>query len=130
MCSTSRMIQLYIALKDEKDAIEAAHKERLKPINETLERLEGAMMAKLNENNEESVKCEFGTIFKKKWTSLKIKDWGTVLGRLQKENRLDLIQAKLLKNETIDFMKQCSEQGQDVVGLETESGYDLGYRRA
>lgn len=64
----------YIELRDWCAADDAKHEARQKPVKDAMVQLEGFCHAHLNENNEQSIKTENGTVFFKGWTQVKMAD--------------------------------------------------------
>lgn len=67
-------IAKYIQLRDLKASEEAAHKERLKPLNEAMSKLEAFLLQRLNEAGSDSIKSKAGTAYKSTRTSVTIAD--------------------------------------------------------
>lgn len=71
------LVAKYVALRDKKAALEAAHKEKLAPINNAMMKVEGLLLRSLNELGGEaaSIKTASGTAYITHRTSAKVRDW-------------------------------------------------------
>lgn len=65
----------FIRLRDLKARAEAEHKEKLKPLNEAMDKLEAFMLKELNGMGGDSVKTAAGTAYKSKRVSVSVADW-------------------------------------------------------
>lgn len=71
------LVAKYVALRDRKAALEAAHKEKLAPLNSAMDKVEGLLLRALNDIGGEaaSIKTASGTAYITHRTSAKVRDW-------------------------------------------------------
>ena len=75
-----RVIEGYIALRAQKDAMSKRHKEEAAPIHEKMEKLEAYLMKHLTDQGMTSIACKgVGTAFLETTTDAKVQDWDATL---------------------------------------------------
>jgi len=84
----------YVKLRDMKKAIEDKHKEELKPINETLEQLNGVLLAHLNTVGADSVATALGTVSKTTKKTASIADMSAFWNFVVSQGDFDLLDKK------------------------------------
>lgn len=114
-------VQAYVALRDARDDVKERHKAELAEITSALEDLELVLMSKLNELGVESVRTASGTVYKSKWTSVKVDDFEAVVNFIKESDRFDLLERRVNKTVALEIG--------DVPGTSTDSGYNVNIRR-
>jgi len=103
------LAEKFIALRNRKAEMEKAHKEALAPYNLGLEWLENQMLAILNETGAESMRTKSGTFFKTTKTSVTVNRWSDTLDWIQKNERWELLEARVNKTMTLETLKELAE---------------------
>ena len=116
------LVKAYIELRDQRDAIRDRHKAELAEIESVLEQTELALGGLLAETGAESVKTKFGTVYKSKWTAVKITDFDSLCDYVKQTGRFDLFERRISKTVALELG--------DVPGTLTETGYKTNVRRS
>ncbi len=130
------MIQQYIKVRDHIEQRTAKFEEEIKPYKDGLVTIENAVHAHLNEQNEQSIKTEFGTAFKKEWTQVKMADKDTFIqwvtdcdDIVELQQRVgNFFTAAVSKEAVVEHMKETG--GALPPGLGFTKGYKVNFRRA
>lgn len=133
-----RITAKYIALRDEKEAIEKRHKEELKPITEAMKLLEGAAQKLLDEQNQKSATFEgIGTAYKQQWTKTKVTDWEAALEWIREHDRWEMLTQAVNKTAVIEEMTQRDPDTNEITmipcpvpGVEYDAGWKVNFRRS
>jgi hypothetical protein len=72
--TTAQMVEAYIKGRDRKKQADDEHKLKMKPLTEFMEKLEGLLLANLQETGADSVNCPAGTVYIRTETSATIED--------------------------------------------------------
>ena len=118
-----QMVKTRDKLKDADDA----HKERTKVAREYKERLENALLAKLNEVGGESVKTAHGTVYRTTRRSATIADGDVFRQFVIGNEAFDLVDWKANANACDDFIKN---EGTPPPGVNFSTAFTVGVRRA
>lgn len=74
MTTFEQMVDAYVKLRDKKKELNDAHAQKLAPLVQMMDQLEGLMLSKLQETGQENAKTKAGTVYKAKETSVTIAD--------------------------------------------------------
>jgi hypothetical protein len=116
-----------VKTRDKLKEADDAHKEKTKVARDYKERLESALLAKLNEVGGESVKTAHGTVYRTTRRSATIADSGTFREYVIHESAFDLVDWKANANAVDDFIKN---EGTPPPGVNYTTAYTVGVRRA
>ena len=122
-----RAIELYIAVRDRKRDMEAAHKEALKPLDTALERLELTLLAQLDEAGVERVGSKLGTAYKITRTSATVSHWSETLAYIQEHEAWELLEARVNKTAALAIMEETKEP---IPGVTVRREHTVNVRRA
>jgi len=125
MPTIDEAVASYVRLRDKKKALQDEHKEQLKPYNTAMEKLENWMLAKLNQDNAQSVRTDSGTVFKSMRTSASVQDWEATLGFIRENELYHLLERRVSKTA----VEEMAEQGQDVPGVQITREITVNIRR-
>lgn len=121
------IVSLYIALRDEKAAMEKAHKDALKPIEEAMEAAEQAMLAKLNRLGVNSLRTTHGTVGKTVKTSVTVADWDIALKFVQDNDLWHFLEHRIGKAAVEGYIE---ENGEPPPGVNVSRFATVSFRRS
>lgn len=121
------LVEQMVKTRDRLKEADDAHKEKTKVARDYKERLEAALLAKLNEVGGESVKTAHGTVYRTTRRSATIADGGTFREYVITEGAFDLVDWKANANAVDDFIKN---EGTPPPGVNYSTAYTVGVRRA
>lgn len=122
----SEMIQKYVAIRDAKKRAQDAFKLETERMNQALDKLEGMMLEHLEEEGAESLKTEFGTVFKKTRSSCTVKDREAFYNFAVGSNNLGIIDMKA----NVKNVRELLADGTEVPGINFTQSVEVGVRRA
>jgi hypothetical protein len=127
MTDIAKRIGQFVKLRDKIGEIKKQQKDSLKPYNETLEQLNGVLLAHLNSVNGNSVSTDAGTVYKSEKKSASLAD-PEAFRKFVIENQLfDLIDWKANVTAVEDYIK---EKEMAPPGVNFSSVTVAGVRRA
>lgn len=123
MSGVRELIAKYIELRDRRDELEAAHKERLAPIRELMTQIEQGLLAYLQEQGADNIKAAgAGTAYVTEVLTLRVVDRDAALTHIMDNGLLDLLQWSVNKTA-------YREHG-EVPGVEAVRAMKVNIRRA
>lgn len=102
--SPDQVVQRYIQLRDEKDAIQKRHKEELATVNSNMEKLEAWLQKHLQDGGLQSLKSALGTAFLKDVSSATVEDREAFFA-FALDGHLELLDARCSKTVVDDFVE-------------------------
>lgn len=115
MPSEKQVIEGYIHLRDQKDAIRKRHKEELAPVNERMMMLENWLLGRLTNAESDSITARgVGTAFRTTRTSAKIDDWETVLEHIKSEELWHMLERRISKAAVEEYIEANGEPPEGV----------------
>lgn len=121
------LVEQMVKTRDKLKEADDAHKEKTKIARDYKERLEAALLAKLNEVGGESVKTAHGTVYRTTRRSATIADGGVFREFVIGNDAFDLVDWKANANAVDDFIKN---EGTPPPGINFTTAYTVGVRRA
>lgn len=125
--SIDDLVAQMVKTRDKLKEADDAHKERTKVARDYKERLENALLAKLNDIGGESVKTAHGTVYRTTRRSATIADGGVFREYVITEGAFDLVDWKANASAVDDFIKN---EGTPPPGVNYSTAYTVGVRRA
>lgn len=122
--------------KERLDALADEYETKLKELKKEISILEGAAHKILLEQGNQSVRTDFGTVFRQKWTKAKVTDMASLWEWATKNNRQDLFPKSVNKTVVLSEIERAKEEtGEDytgcpVPGVEIEEGYKCHIRKS
>lgn len=107
--SPRQLIKLFRGLRDLKSDIAADAKKRTEPLNELLKRVEGFLLAQMEEQEVNSFSTADGTAAQKTNRYVRVSDWGTFLEWAKENEHFDLLKRDVAKNDLLQFMDEFEE---------------------
>lgn len=121
------LVEQMVKTRDKLKEADDAHKERTKVARDYKERLEAALLAKLNEVGGESVKTAHGTVYRTTRRSATIADGDVFRQFVIGNEAFDLVDWKANANACDDFIKN---EGTPPPGVNFTTAFTVGVRRA
>ena len=121
------LVEQMVKVRDKLKEADDAHKEKTKVARDYKEKLEGALLAKLNEVGGESVKTAHGTVYRTTRRSATIADGGTFREFVVSNEAFDLVDWRANANAVDDFIKN---EGTPPPGINFTTAFTVGVRRA
>lgn len=93
------IVEKYVALRDKKAELEAAHKKAKAEFDAALDRIEAYLLKHLNDNGAESIRTAAGTFYKSKQNSATVADWDQVRAWIEQdpETRWPMLEKRVSK---------------------------------
>ena len=125
--SIDDLVAQMVKTRDKLKEADDAHKEKTKVARDYKERLEAALLAKLNDIGGESVKTAHGTVYRTTRRSATIADGSTFREFVISNESFDLVDWKANANAVDDFIKN---EGTPPPGINFTTAFTVGVRRA
>src|SRR3954463_12947993 len=122
-----RAIELYIALRDRKTAMEEAHKAATKPVTDAMARLEATLLAHLDQAGVEHMGAKAGTAYKTVRTSCTVSAWSATLDYIRDNELWELLEARVSKTVALAIMEETK---QPIPGVAVRRELAVNVRRA
>lgn len=120
-------IELYRKLKDKKAQLKAEYEQKAAPVQEKMDRIEGALLGLMNKSGVDSFKTQFGTAYKTERTRVSCSDKGAFMDFVKDNNFYELLEVRPSKAAVEEF-----KAGRGVLppGLDYTSEYTVNIRKA
>lgn len=122
------MIKKYVDLRDFMKLRAEARAVEDKPYNEAMETIEGVLLQHLNENNEQSIKTEWGTAYKSTTMSAKVASPEDFFNYVREADAFQLLTSAVSKDAVKEHMEE--HQGQPPPGVDVTYFTKVNFRRA
>lgn len=122
-----KRVDQYIQLRDKIRDMEAKHKEQLKPYKEALDLLNAALVQHLNAIQAESVRTNYGTVYKTTKDSATISDSTAFWEHVLRTKDFDLIDKRANKTAVRDYIE---DNGAPPPGVNYTQVSEVGVRRS
>lgn len=125
--TADRLVSAYIAMRDKKHALEAAHQAALKPLQEQMEMVERAMREVCKDVGADSIRTTHGTIIRSVKTRYSTSNWESIYRIMDEHGEYGLLEKRIHQGN----MKNFLEENPDIhpEGLNVESEYTVTVRR-
>lgn len=100
-----KAIGAVVKLRDQKKRLEAEAKEKVRPINETIDKLEAFLKTKADELGVSSFKTEEGTAFLSTTDYANVGNWDAVLDWIKANEAYDLLEKRVNKSAVRGYME-------------------------
>ena len=101
--SLRKAVAKYIALRDEKKALAAVHKEELAPLNEAMLKIENAVQRLLLSQGALNMKTPSGTAYLSTTTKATIQDWSVFRAYMLEHDLLDMMEQRVSMEAVREF---------------------------
>jgi nitrogen regulatory protein PII len=120
------LAEKYAKIRDKVSELEAAHKEKLAPFKEALEKIEVHMLTIFNEQGTENAKTAFGTFYKAKQTSATVASKEDFRTYILSHDRWDLVDMRAQKTAVAEFVETSQEP---PPGVNWTSRFTVNFRK-
>ena len=124
--NVAKAIGQYVALRDRKRAIEAQHKEQLKPFTQVMDELEGKLLEYMQQIGSNSIATDLGTAYQITKQSATIKDGAAFREWIIGHQRFDLIDWRANAKHVFEYIVEHKVQ---PPGLNCNTMVSVGFRR-
>jgi phage host-nuclease inhibitor protein Gam len=106
----NRIIEGYLALRNQKEELARKQKEEIAPLTKKLDKLENYLRAYLQTSGLTSVgDKEIGTAFLETRVEAKVADWSAVLAWIQETNAWEFLERRVSKGVVKDYIEAHRE---------------------
>ena len=123
----SKRVDQYVRLRDQIKKLDDEHKEKMKPYKEVLDKLNGVLLAHLNEIHGDSVRTGSGTVYRTAKKAASLADADAFMQFVIDNEAWDLLDRKANVTAVSDFIE---ENGGTPPGVNFSSTYIVGVRRS
>lgn len=127
MSDVAKRVEQYVKLRDHIKKLNDEHKKKMAPFNDTLEQLNACLLSHLNSSNAESMRTEFGAVYKSEKKTASIADAQAFMDFVIANNAWDLLDRKANVTAVEEFMKS---KNAPVPGVNFSTTTVAGVRRA
>lgn len=127
MTDMNTRVQQYIAVRDKIKEREAAHKEELKPLKETLEKLGGVLLQFMEETGSEGIRTDNGTCYITTRYSASLADADAFMRFVVETKSFDLLDRKANATAVRDYVEKHTAL---PPGVNLSSIRQVGVKRA
>lgn len=100
------VIKAYLTLRIQKEEIERAAKEQVLGIKARMERMEGYLLQRMEEDGVSSFKTPFGTAFAVEATFASVADWMQTLEYIKEQDAFHLLEKRVNKSAVATWMDE------------------------
>jgi hypothetical protein len=126
MTDIQKRVEQYVKLRDLIKKNNDAHKKSMKPLNETLEKLNSVLLAHLNSLNGNSVATDSGTVYRTERKSASLADAQAFMDYVIANQAFDLLDRKANVTAVEEHIK---ENNTPPPGVNFTSTFEVGVRR-
>lgn len=128
------LIEKYIAMRDAKDKLRAAHKAKIAQLDAVMDRFEGVILEKFNEEKIQSLSTKSGTAYKQRQTSATVADWDGLLEFIQTNQMWQMLEHRVSKLAVEEFKQSTvtsdTPGGTLPPGISWREEYVINVRRS
>lgn len=118
--SIDQLVQGYIYLRDEKAELKKKQAEEMAPTIARMDKIEAMLLARLNEQQAESIRADHGTAYKTKRSTVKILDWASTFDYIREHELWHMLTRSLAKTAVEEFLEAQGELPPGVdISIET-----------
>ena len=103
MATISEAVGWLTQLRTQKALLDAEYKEKIAPINDKIQKIECALLAKMQKEGVDSYKTGHGTVYKSMRTSVSCPDKSAFMDYIKKNNYFELLEVRPLKTAIEEF---------------------------
>lgn len=125
MPTIQQVAEGYVALRNQKRALEKQHKEELAPLNTDMKKLEAFMLNLLTEQGAQNVSTAEATVYKSKRVSVKTENWNDFFEFVQANEAWHFLTRSVSKTMVQEYLE---EEGKLPPGLSISTEQIIGVR--
>jgi len=119
--TVDQVIAAYLKLRHQKEALQEEHKLQLKPMSDSLTKLEGWIQNELQKLGLTNFKGPSGTAFLQTSTSCSVKEWDATLKWILENGAHEFLEKRVAKSVVQEYVEQHGEAPPGIqVTRETE----------
>ena len=100
------LVERYIAARDMKTKLDAAHKTKLEPLIAAMEKTEGAILDFFNKHGIDNARCEAGTAFRASKTSATVNDMDAFLAFVKENDAWHFLEKRVAKTQVDEYVAE------------------------
>lgn len=105
----NELVDVYIKMRERKAVAKKAFDTKMKPINETMVKIENKLLDLMNQTGTDSFKTPDGTAYKTHRTSTKMSDWDAFIEYVIKHSAHELLERRASKAAVQEFKEAHQE---------------------
>lgn len=105
----TKLVERYIAARDMKAKIVAAHKAKLEPLDAAMEKTEAAILDFFNKHGMDSAKCEAGTAYRSVKSSATVVDMDAFLDFVRANEAWHFLEKRVAKTAVDEFVADTQD---------------------
>lgn len=106
MADVSRMVKAYVKLRDARTALKREFEEQDSALKAKMEMLDGEFLRLLETTQVESMKTEFGTIYRTEDVIPQAEDWAKFYAYVRENDAFEALEKRITKKHVKEFMEQ------------------------
>ena len=107
--TTNELVLAYTHTRDQKKRLKEQQTEEMRPLNKRMEIIEGMLLERMNNREEESVRTPSGTAYKSHRTSVSILDWEAAFDFVQEHGLYHMLERRLSKAAVEEYLEAQGE---------------------
>lgn len=121
------LVEAYVAIRDEKRALEQSVEAQLKELDDQLAIISNALNDLCKELGADSIRTGHGTVIRSVKTKYWTNDWPSIYDFIKEHNAFELLEKRIHQSN----MKQFLEENEDVhpMGLNMDKEYAITIRK-
>lgn len=121
------LVEAYVAIRDEKRALEQSVAEKVKELDDQLSIISNALNDLCKELGADSIRTGHGTVIRSVKTKYWTNDWPSIYDFIKEHNAFELLEKRIHQSN----MKQFLEENEDVhpMGLNMDKEYAITIRK-
>lgn len=105
----THLVSRYIAARDLKAKLVAAHKKKLEPLEAAMDKTEAAILDFFNTHGMDSAKCDAGTAYRSMKSSATVVDMDAFLGFVQQKEAWHFLEKRVSKAAVDEYVADTSD---------------------
>lgn len=121
------LVEAYVALRDEKRALEQSLAEQIKELDTQLDIISSALNDMCKELGADAIRTSYGTVIRSVKTKYWTNDWSSIYSFIKEHDAFELLEKRIHQSN----MKMFLEENQDVhpMGLNMDKEYAITIRK-
>lgn len=121
------LVEVYVALRDEKRALEQSLAEQIKELDTQLDIISSALNDMCKELGADAIRTSYGTVIRSVKTKYWTNDWSSIYSFIKEHDAFELLEKRIHQSN----MKMFLEENQDVhpMGLNMDKEYAITIRK-
>ena len=121
------LVEAYVALRDEKRALEQSVAEQVKELDSQLDIISSALNDMCKDLGADSIRTSHGTVIRSVKTKYWTNDWASIYSFIKENDAFELLEKRIHQSN----MKQFLEENTDVhpIGLNMDKEYAITIRK-